>query len=105
MKLRKAYVNHSKRKSKTYLIHGLRHSSDECKVLGDFVYNFDKSKHTKDHENHPILKKKYRPIDNNAIINNVVDDILLNETKKVSSLREALEFWDPDCDEKNQKPG
>ena len=37
----------------------------------------------------------------NAIINNVVDDILLNETQKVSSAREAPEFLDFDFDENN----
>ena len=37
--------------------------------------------------------------ENNAIINNVVDEILLNQTKKVSSAREAQEFLDSDYDD------
>ena len=48
------YVDVSKSKSKTCLIHGLGHSSDECKVLGDFVAKYAKGKPTKDHGNHPI---------------------------------------------------
>ena len=35
---------------------------------------------------------------NNDIINNVVDEILLNETKKVSAAREAPECLESDCD-------
>ena len=66
---------------KTYLIHGPRHSSDECKVLGDFGDKYAKSNPTKDHGNHPIPGNKFnRHLENNAIINNVVDEILLNET-------------------------
>ena len=38
-------------------------------------------------------------MENNAIINNVVENILLNETQKVSAAREAPEFLDSDCDE------
>ena len=38
---------------------------------------------------------------NNDIINNVVDEILLNETKKVSAVREARNFWDSDYDDNN----
>ena len=37
--------------------------------------------------------------ENNTIVNNVVDEILLNETKKVSAAREAPGFLDSDCDE------
>ena len=32
---------------------------------------------------------------NNAIFNNVVDEILLNETQKVVAVREAPGFWTP----------
>ena len=52
--------------------------------------------------NHPILRKTFnRKLENNVIINNVVDEILLNETPKVSSAREVPEFLDSGCDENN----
>ena len=38
---------------------------------------------------------------NNDIINNVVDEILLNETKKVSAAREVRNFLEPDYDYNN----
>ena len=38
-------------------------------------------------------------MENNAIINNVVDEILLNETQKVSAEREAPEFLDSGFDD------
>ena len=37
-------------------------------------------------------------MENNAIINNVVDETLLNETQKVSAAREAPGFLDSDFD-------
>ena len=40
-------------------------------------------------------------MENNGIINNVVDEILLNETQKVSAAREAPDVLDSDCDENN----
>ena len=40
-----------------------------------------------------------RKMENNAIINNIVDEILLNETQKVSAAREAPEFLDSNCDD------
>ena len=49
----------------------------------------------------PYQRKKIIQIENNAIINNVVGEILLNETQKRSSAREAPEFLDSDCDENN----
>ena len=38
---------------------------------------------------------------NNAIINNVVGEILLNEAQIVSAVRKAPDLLDSDCDEKN----
>ena len=44
VKCRKRYVDHPRDISKgTSLIHGPGHSSDECKVLGDFDYKYSKS--------------------------------------------------------------
>ena len=63
---------------------------DECEVLGDFGTNYAKGKPTKDHSNNPITKKKFNgQKKKNSIIKNDVDKILLNETKKVSAVREA----------------
>ena len=41
-------------------------------------------------------------MENNAIINNLVDEILLNKTQKLSAEREAPEFLFPDCDNNDQ---
>ena len=49
---------------------------------------------TKDHENHPIPGKCFNiHLENNVIINTIVDEILLNETQRVSAVREAPDFW------------
>ena len=52
--------------------------------------------------NHPVPRKRFnRHRENNAIINNVVDEILLNETEKVSAESKAPECLDSDYDENN----
>ena len=56
-KSRKRYVDCLLGESKTFLIHGPVHSSDECKVLGDFGDKCAKVKPTKDHMNNPVLRK------------------------------------------------
>ena len=57
-KNRKRYVDHLKDRSKlNFLIHVPGHSSDECKVLGDFCFKYSKSRPTKDRGNDPITKK------------------------------------------------
>ena len=50
----KRYVDRLKSESKTCFIHSPGHSSDECKVLGDFGTKYAKIKTTKDHLNHTI---------------------------------------------------
>ena len=45
---RKQYVDFLKSELKNRLIHGLGHSSDECKVLGEFGTKYDKIQTTKD---------------------------------------------------------
>ena len=80
-KRKKQYVDCPMGKSKTCLINGPRHSSDKCKVLGDFGAKYAKGNPTKDHGNHPIPREKLTGSwKKNAIINNVVGEILLNET-------------------------
>ena len=60
----KRYVDHSKDRSKlTFLIHGPRYSSDECKVSGDFGSKYSNIRPAKD-----CGKKFCRKKDNNAIV-------------------------------------
>ena len=48
----------------------------------------------------PYQGKKFNSnLENNDIINNVMDEILLNETQKVSAAREAPGFLDSRYDE------
>ena len=57
-KHRKSYVDRPTGKLKTCLIHGPGHSSEECKVLGDFGTKYAKSRPTEDHGNSPVPRKK-----------------------------------------------
>ena len=57
-KRKKQYVDRPMGKSKTCLINGPRHSSDKCKVLGDFGAKNAKGNPTKDHGNHTTPRKK-----------------------------------------------
>ena len=89
-----------KRKSKTCLIQVPRNSSDECNFLGDFSAKYSKGKPTEVHGDFPIPGNIFNiQMENNAIINNVVDNILLNETQKLSAAMESPEFLNCDCDE------
>ena len=45
----------------------------------------------------PYQEKINSQPENSAIINNLVDEILLNKTQKVSAVRKAPEFLDSDC--------
>ena len=72
--------------------HGIGHYSDECKVLGDFGTKYAAAQLTKTHGSNRIPKtgfkgKKY----NYTIIDNMVDELHMVESKKVSDLsQEAL---------------
>ena len=90
-----------KRKLKICFIHGPGHSSGEFKVLGDFGDEYAEIKPTKDHGNHPIQRGENKQLENNVIINNVVDEILLNKTQKVSTMRESPDCLSSSCDDKN----
>ena len=89
------------RESNTCLTHGLGHSSDECKVLGNFGAKYAKSQPTKDRRIKPVpIKILNKQQENRIIINNAVDEILFNETKKVSAVNhEAPDFLEMDYDE------
>ena len=56
---RKGYVDSPTVKSKTCLIHGPGHFSEECKVLGDFRTKYDNSRPTRDHGNIPVPRKTF----------------------------------------------
>ena len=98
-KRRKRHVDIPTGKSKTCLIHGPGNSSEECKVLGDFVTKYANSRPTKEYGKIPLPRKKVnKQQENNAIVKNEVDEILL--TKKVNATNhEAPEFLDSDYDE------
>ena len=82
------------------LIHGPDHSSDECKVLGDFGYKYAKSGPTKDHGHNPVPGKKFNiQQDNSAIVNSTVDEILLHENQKVIAEKGAHENVESDFEE------
>ena len=99
VKRRKQYLDRLSGESKTCLIHSSRHSSGESKILGDFGAQLAQRKPTKYRGDHIVPRKKFnRQQENNAIVNNMVDEILLNETWKVSAAKEAPEFWDSDYD-------
>ena len=79
----KLYAYCLTRESKTCLIHSHMHTSNEYKVLGDFGTKYDIVKHTKYHGIHTEPMDVFnRKQETNAVINNMVDDILLKKTKK-----------------------
>ena len=89
-------------KSKTCIIHGPGNYPEECKVLGDFGTKHANSSTTKDHRINPVPRKCFNIHQKiNAIFNNAVDEILINETQKLSAEREAQEFLDSDYDDNN----
>ena len=87
-------------KSKTCLIHGPRHSSDECKALGDFGSNYSKKRPTKDRRHDLVPRYKFsRHQEHNAIVNSKVDEILMHENEKVSVVKKSQENIESDFDE------
>ena len=83
-KYRNIYVDYPKGNPKTCLIHVPGNSSDECKVMGDFGYNYVKMRPTKDHGHDTIpLMFLNRQQYNNAIIKSEADEILLHENRMV----------------------
>ena len=79
----KRYVDHPEDISQlTRIFQWPGHSSDECKVLGDFGNKYDKFRPTKDHRQETETKKKFgRQKYNNYIAQNAVDEIILQEKK------------------------
>ena len=82
----KQHIYSSTEKSKTCLIHGPGYSSEERKVLGDFGTKYANIRPTKDRGSSPVPRKKInRQQENNSIVNNILDEIILNETQKLSA--------------------
>ena len=82
-KRRKRYVNCYRSKSKTCMIHGVGHSSGECKVLDEFGTMYAATQPTKYHGRNPVPSKIFhKKQENHVIINNVVDEIQITEPKK-----------------------
>ena len=60
-------------------LHVILYVADLHEVLGDFGAKHAKGKPTKETGNHPLPRKKINmQQENNAIVNSVVDEILLN---------------------------
>ena len=97
-KRRKRHIYTLTVKSKTCLVHGPGNSSEECKVLGDFVTKYTNIRPTKELGSIPTPRVNFNGRqENNAIVNNAVDEILRNETQRVSATNhEAPEFLESD---------
>ena len=82
-KRRRRSVYHPQGRSKpTCIIHGTMHSSDECKVMGDFGSNDDKRSPAKNRGDDPKTRNKFnRRKENNNIVNSAFDEILLQKNK------------------------
>ena len=82
-KRRKQYVDRSNSELKTCIIHGVGYYYYECQVLGDFGTKYAAAQNTKDRGINPLPRKIFQKNqENHAIINNVVDEILLNKPRK-----------------------
>ena len=59
-KWRKRYVDHSKRKSKTWLINGLGNYVDDFKCLWDFWAKYSAAQPTHDRWINPVPRKRFQ---------------------------------------------
>ena len=82
------YVYHQKERYKhTCRIQVPGNSTDGCKILGDFGSNNFQIKNIKDDPT--TIKKFNRQEEENASVNNGVDEIILQKNNKVSGEAEA----------------
>ena len=82
VKRRKIYLDYPRDRSKqTCLIHRPRHSSYECKVLGEFGFMYARYRPTKERRKELAVKNYFgRPQENNSILQHAVHgDILLEK--------------------------
>ena len=86
---------------KTCTIRGIGHSSGEYEVLREFGTKYAAVQPNKDRSSIPIPWKRFqKKQENHVIVNSVLDDILLNELKKVSAVNHnAPEFLENDYGE------
>ena len=83
----KRYVDCSKSASKHCIIHGLVHSSDECKVLGESGTKYAAAQLTEICGRNTIPKKGYhKKQESHAIIDNMLDELHMVESRKVSAV-------------------
>ena len=86
----------------TCIIHGPGHSSDECKVLGDFGSKYAKIGLPSTLFTLSQIETYFNgQKDNNDIFNYAVDEIVLQENNKVSVEQEAHESIESGIDEKD----
>ena len=68
------------------MIHDLRHYADECKVLGEFGTTYASAQPTKNCRSNTIPRKGFqKKQENHTTIENVVDELHIVESKKVSA--------------------
>ena len=82
------------------MIHVAGNSSGECKVLGGFGTKYAAAQPNKYHGNNPLTRKiLQKKQENHATINNVVDEIQMTESKKLSAVNhKSPEFLEIDYD-------
>ena len=101
----KWYVDFPSVESKTCIFPLSQAFFFKCNILGDFGSKYAKGKPTNDRGNHPVPRNKFnKQQENNAIFNNVVDEIILHETQKLSAVKEAPEFLESGYDENEVYP-
>ena len=83
------------------MIHGAGNYSYGCKVLGKFGTKYAASHPDKDRVSNTINIKKFQEKqENHTIINNIVDELCMVESKNVSAVNhEAPEFLESDYNE------
>ena len=80
------------------MIHSARHSSEKCKVLGEFRTKYSAAHPVKDPGRNPISGKRFQEKQEiHTIINNVVYELRMIEPKKVISVNHKA----PECLESN----
>ena len=98
---RKRYVDHTEGRSKlNCLVHSPGHSSDECKVLRNFCSKYFKRRPNKYCIQEPSPQKEFfRQQYNNSIVQNSVDELILQENKKLGVKYETHENIYDELDE------
>ena len=95
VKCKQSYVDYHRDRSKIICrILGTGHSSDECTVLNDFSFRHTKFIPTKEISQKPLIKEKYRNLqENNAMFQHAVDDITPQEKKTKCEIWNTWEHW------------